>query len=153
MRYWDGCMPPLVSSVDTVYLLPLRVAQLNNRRNLYNTTLEAPGTQPLAMLLGGFFWRSNRNHFYLFLVLSCHSQCCWVAFSGAVIVITSTSSSFCRAYAYHVCLYSMYVCMHVYLPKFNKQMHYYDPYRSTMGFSYSNILVFALGQNIMTIWK
>ena len=29
----------------------LRVAQPNNRRNLYNTTLEAPGTQPLAMLL------------------------------------------------------------------------------------------------------
>ena len=29
----------------------LRVAQLNNRRNLYNTTLEARGTQPLAMLL------------------------------------------------------------------------------------------------------
>ena len=31
----------------------LRVAQLNNRRNLYNTILEAPGTQPLAMLLCG----------------------------------------------------------------------------------------------------
>ena len=29
----------------------LRVAQLNNRRNLYNKNLEAPGTQPLAMLL------------------------------------------------------------------------------------------------------
>ena len=29
----------------------LRVAQLNNRRNVYNTTLEDPGTQPLAMLL------------------------------------------------------------------------------------------------------
>ena len=29
----------------------LRVAQLNTRRNLYNTTLEALGTQPLAMLL------------------------------------------------------------------------------------------------------
>ena len=46
----------------------LRVAQLNNRRNLYNTTLEAPGTQPLAMLLCGFFLRSNRNHYYLLLV-------------------------------------------------------------------------------------
>ena len=68
MRYRDECMLPLVSSVDTVYLLPLRVAQLNNRRNLYNTTLEAPGTQPLAMLLYGFFWRSNRNHYYLLLV-------------------------------------------------------------------------------------
>ena len=29
----------------------LRVAQLNNRRNLQNTTLEAPGTQPLAILI------------------------------------------------------------------------------------------------------
>ena len=40
----------------------LRVALLNNRRNLYNTTLEAPGTQPLAMLLCGFSWRCKRNH-------------------------------------------------------------------------------------------
>ena len=46
----------------------LRVAQLNNRRKLYSTTLEAPGTQPLAMLLCGFSWRSNRNHYYLLLV-------------------------------------------------------------------------------------
>ena len=46
----------------------LRVAQLNRRRNLYNTTLEAPGTQPLAMLLCGFSWRGNRNHYYLLLV-------------------------------------------------------------------------------------
>ena len=47
----------------------LRVAQINNRRrNLYNTTLEAPGTQPLAILLCGFNWRSNRNHYYLLLV-------------------------------------------------------------------------------------
>ena len=37
--------------------------------NLYNTTLEAPGTQPLAMLLGGFFCGSHRIHFYLLLVL------------------------------------------------------------------------------------
>ena len=37
--------------------------------NLYNTTLGAPGTQPLAMLLCGFFWGSNRNHYYLLLVL------------------------------------------------------------------------------------
>ena len=32
--------------------------------NLYNTTLEVPGTQPLAMLLCGFFWGSNRNHYH-----------------------------------------------------------------------------------------
>ena len=38
--------------------------------NLYNTTLEAPGTQPLAMLLCGFFWGSNRNQYYLLLVLA-----------------------------------------------------------------------------------
>ena len=36
---------------------------------LYNNTLEAPGTQPLAMLLCGFFWGINRNHYYLVLVL------------------------------------------------------------------------------------
>ena len=38
--------------------------------NLYNTTLGVPGTQPLAMLLCGFFWRSNnRNHHLLVLVV------------------------------------------------------------------------------------
>ena len=84
----------------------LRVAQLNNRRNLYNATLEAPGTQPLAMLLCGFYWRSNRD------------------------TINTTCSSFSHACACHVYIH---VCMYVYLPKFNKQMHYFDPYRSTMG--------------------
>ena len=28
---------------------------------------------------------------------------------------------------------SMYVCMYVYLPKFNKYMHYYDTYPNTVG--------------------
>ena len=37
--------------------------------NLYNTILEVPGTQPLAMLLCGFFWGSDRNHHYLLFVL------------------------------------------------------------------------------------
>ena len=46
----------------------LREAKLKNRKKLYNTTLEAPGTQPLAMLLCGFSWRSKRNHYYLLLV-------------------------------------------------------------------------------------
>ena len=46
----------------------LQVAQLNNRRNLYNTTLDASGTLPLTMLLCGSSWRSNQNHFYLLLV-------------------------------------------------------------------------------------
>ena len=31
--------------------------------NLYSATLKAPGTQPLAMLLCGFFLGSNRNHY------------------------------------------------------------------------------------------
>ena len=66
-----------------------------------------------------------------------HSQCCCVAFSGAVIVVTTTSSSFSHACARHVYIH---VCMHVYLPTFNKQMDYYDPYRSTMGILYRNII-------------
>ena len=28
-----------------------------------------PGTQPLVMLLCGFFWRSNNNHYLLVLVM------------------------------------------------------------------------------------
>ena len=42
-----------------------RVQTMSICPNLYNTTLEAPGTQLLAMLLCGFFWGSNRNHYYL----------------------------------------------------------------------------------------
>ena len=69
-----------------------------------------------------------------------HLQCCCVAFPGAVIVITTTSSSFSHACACHVYIH---VCMYVYLPKFStsKQMHNYDPYRSTMGILYSNIII------------
>ena len=37
--------------------------------NLYDTTLGAPGTQPLAMLLCEFFWGSNRNHYYLLVLV------------------------------------------------------------------------------------
>ena len=60
-----------------------------------------------------------------------HSQCCCVAFPGAIIFIATTFSSFSHACACHVYIH---VCMYVYLPKFNKQMrYYYDPYRSTMG--------------------
>ena len=53
------------------YITRTRVQTMSICPNLYNTNLEAPGTQPLA------------------------NKCCCVAFSGAVIVITtSTSSSF-----------------------------------------------------------
>ena len=78
-----------------------------------------------------------------------HSQCCCVAFPGAVIVITTTSSSFSHARACHVYIH---VCIYMYLPKFNKQMHYYDPYRSTTGFfSVISLDLFVLAQNITTI--
>ena len=39
------------------------------------TTLEIPGTQPLAMLLCVVFWGSNRNHYYLLLVLVMRPLC------------------------------------------------------------------------------
>ena len=46
--------------------------------------------------------------------------------------------------------------MYVYLPKFNKQMHYYDPYRSAMGIFVDSkyyFEVFVLAQNMTPIWK
>ncbi len=46
-----------------------RVQTMSICPNLFNTTLEAPRTQLLAMLLRGFFWGINRNHYYLFLIL------------------------------------------------------------------------------------
>ena len=52
------------------YITCARVQNMSICPNLYNTTLEAPGTQLLAMLLCSFFWGSNRNHYYLLLVLA-----------------------------------------------------------------------------------
>ena len=107
----QGPQQQLKARHPTVYL---RGAQRNNRRrDLYNTTLKVPGTHPLAMLLCGFSWR-------------------------AVIVITTTSSSFSHACACHVYIH---VCMYAYLPKFSKQLHYYDPYRSAMGNVFTVILL------------
>ena len=57
-------------------------------QNLYNITLKVPGTQPLAMLFCGFFWRSYRKDYCLLLVFVM-----WA-------------------------LARLYPCMYVYLPKF-----------------------------------
>ena len=71
-----------------------------------------------------------------------HSQCCCVAFSGAVIAITTTSSSFLSC----VRLPRLYPCMYVYLPKFSTQMHYYDTYRSsTMRIFLTVNIIFCFG--------
>ena len=51
------------------YIACTRVQTMSICPNLYNTTLGAPGTQPLAMLLSGFFWGSNRNHYYYYYLL------------------------------------------------------------------------------------
>ena len=51
------------------YIACKRVQTVSICPNLYNTTLEALGTQPFTMLLCGFFWGSNRNHYNLLLVL------------------------------------------------------------------------------------
>ena len=114
-------MPPLFFSVDTVYL----------------TTTFAW----LSLTTGGGACKiqssTPRGR-------SC-SQCSCVFFFGAVIVITTTSSSFSRAYACHVYIH---VCIHLYLPKFNKQKHYYDPYRSYHGNYFTVILLFVLGKNM-----
>ena len=45
------------------YIICTRVQPMLICPNLHNTTLEAQGTQPLAMLLCGFFWGSSRNHY------------------------------------------------------------------------------------------
>ena len=52
-----------------IYTTCTRVQTMSICQNLYNTTLESPGTQPLAMLLCGVFWDSNGNHYYFPLVL------------------------------------------------------------------------------------
>ena len=51
------------------YITCTRVQTMSICPTLYNTTREALGTQPLAMLLCGFFWGSSRNHYYPLLVL------------------------------------------------------------------------------------
>ena len=75
--------------------------------NLYNATLE--GTQSLTMLLCDFFWRSNRNHYYLLLVFVM------------------------RALATSIPMYVRVVPTKIQY----KQMHYYDPYHSTMFFFFT----------------
>ena len=101
----------------------LRVAHLNNRRNLYSTTLEAPGTQPLAMLLCGFSWRNNSNHYYLLLVSPCVRLPC--LFSTYVRVPTEIQCT-------NAPLWS--------LPQYN-------------GDFFTVILLFVSAQNITPIWK
>ena len=50
------------------YITCTRVPAMSICPNLYNTTLEAPGKQPLAMLLCGIFWGNNRHHYYKYLL-------------------------------------------------------------------------------------
>ena len=50
------------------YITCTRIQTMSICPKLHNTIL-APGTQPLAMLLCGFFWGISRNHYYLLLVL------------------------------------------------------------------------------------
>ena len=93
--------------------------------NLYNATLE--GTQSLTMLLCDFFWRSNRNHYYLLLVFVM------------------------RALATSIPMYVRVVPTKIQY----KQMHYYDPYHSTMFFFFTvnneYQVFFILGQNTTPI--
>ena len=46
-----------------------RVQTMSMWPNSCKSTPSRPGTQPLVMLLCGFFWRSNRNHYLLVLVM------------------------------------------------------------------------------------
>ena len=70
----------------------------------YITTLGAPGTQPLAMLLCGLFWGSNRNHNCLL-----------------VLVMRPLATSI-----------PMYLCACTYT-ELEQIMHYYDTYHNTVG--------------------
>ena len=76
-----------------------------------------------SMLLCAISRRINRDHFYLLLVLLC-------------------------VRLPHLC-----PCMYVYLPKLNKQMHYYDPYRSTNGILFRVTLLYFWGHNMIPTWK
>ena len=46
-----------------------RVQTMSICPNLYNTIFEAPGTQPLAILLCGLLWGGSRNRFYYILLV------------------------------------------------------------------------------------
>ena len=62
-----------------------------------------------------------------------HSQCCCVAFSGAVMVTTTTHSSFSHACACHVYIHVVYVGTCTYRNSIIKCTTYYDPCRNIMG--------------------
>ena len=64
------CRPSLcVVLLIRTYITCTRVQTMSICPNFTNSTLEAPGTQPLAMLLCDIFWGSNRNHYYLLFFL------------------------------------------------------------------------------------
>ena len=54
------------------YITGTRIQAMSTCPNLHSTTLEAPATQPLEILLCGFSSGSNCNHYYLLLVLVMH---------------------------------------------------------------------------------
>ena len=64
----NACHHWLLPWIMSIYY-HLRVAQINNSRYLYSATIEAPGRQPLAMLLYGVLWRSNRSSYCYLLHL------------------------------------------------------------------------------------
>ena len=85
MLHRDECMPPLISSMDIVYLV----------------------------LITTFAWRSLSTGGTCIIQPSrsrgrSHSQFCCVAFPSTVIVITTTSSSFSHACACHVYIHVLY---------------------------------------------
>ena len=77
-----------------------------------------------------------------------HSQCCWLAFPGAVIVSTTTSSSFKQACDCHVFIH---VCMYVYLPKFNTRSTAMTP--TAVPWDFLPVILFISAQNMTQMWK
>ena len=55
-------------SVSVLLLVPMLLAREQTMSMCPNYRPRGGGTQPLVMLLCGFFWRSNRSHYYLLLV-------------------------------------------------------------------------------------
>ena len=137
MRYRAECMP-LVSSVDTVYYCyDLRMAQLYNRnafspcflcRNVFPVLRYTPShaisqTKRVCVMKHQFVVKIILERVQIMSMCPkyqsrgrgrSHSKCCWVAFSGATIVINTSSFYSCAR------LPRLSIYVRTYLPRLNK---------------------------------
>ena len=126
-RYGEGCMPPLLSFVDTC---------------LTTTTFAWRSLTTGATCIIQPWTPRERSH----------SQCCCVAFPGARIVITTLSTSFSHAYACHVYITCMYVRVRTEIQSTDAILWPLPQYEYHVEL-FTVVVLYVLGQHMTPNWK